>query len=164
MRKIIREFSCKYGFLSNFYPVKILYNGLEYQNAEAAFQGQKPFNKTDRKNFCTMGASQAKAAGRQCYLRKDWEEVKDQIMYEVVMAKFTQNIFLKNSLLETGNAELIEGTSWNDLYWGIDLYSGNGLNHLGQILEKVREELGGWKRDYEEPDWLKKIKKIDSNA
>ena len=72
-------------------------------------------------------------------LRNDWEKVKDEIMYNICLCKFTQNEELKQKLLNTGNAELIEGYTWNDTYWGI--CRGRGKNHLGKILMQIREEL-----------------------
>ena len=62
-------------------------------------------------------------------------------MEEIVRAKFTQNPKLGEQLLSTGNADLIEGNTWNDRYWGVDVRSGAGENHLGKILMKVRSEL-----------------------
>ena len=50
-------------------------------------------------------------------LRKDWEEVKDEIMRQVVYAKFTQHKDLREILLSTKNALLVEHTV-NDSYWG----------------------------------------------
>ena len=109
MRKIIRQFDgTKYDFLSNFHPSCIYYNNMKYQNAEAAFQGQKPEDLREREFYQNLLPSEAKSYGRRCKLRKDWENVKDQIMYDVVTAKFSQNYHLKQLLLETKNAELIE--------------------------------------------------------
>lgn len=159
MRKIINEFTYSAFFLSNFYKCDLFYAGMNYSNSEAAFQGQKPKNMSERAKFQYLDPSESKAAGRMCVLRNDWDKVKDQIMYEVVTAKFTQNSDLKKKLIETGDSILIEGTTWGDTYWGIDLATGKGLNHLGKILEKVREDIGGWKRDYEEEDWLKGVTK-----
>lgn len=42
-------------------------------------------------------------------LRPDWEKVKNSIMYEIVRAKFEQNIGLRDRLLAAGDAELVEG-------------------------------------------------------
>ena len=44
----------------------------------------------------------------------------------------------------TGDAELIEGNTWHDNYWGVCSCSkcnGRGKNRLGKLLMKVREEL-----------------------
>ena len=62
-------------------------------------------------------------------------------MEEIVRAKFTQNPKLKEQLLSTGDAILIERNTWNDRYWGVDIRSGVGKNHLGKILMKIRSEL-----------------------
>ena len=67
------------------------------------------------------------------------KEVKTNIMYDICLAKFTQNQDLKEKLLKTGNAILIEGNWWNDTYWGV--CNGIGENNLGKILMKIREEL-----------------------
>lgn len=69
----------------------------------------------------------------------DWEEVKDKVMYEIVLAKFTQNPDLKEKLLATGDEHLEEGNTWGDTTWGT--VNGIGENRLGIILMKVRKEL-----------------------
>jgi len=45
---------------------------------------------------------------------------------------------LRNRLLATGDAELVEGTTWGDVTWGIDLNTGEGENHLGKLLMELR--------------------------
>ena len=37
--------------------------------------------------------------------------------------------------------ELVEGNTWGDMYWGVDLHTMKGQNKLGKILMKVRNEL-----------------------
>ena len=91
--------------------------------------------------FISLAPSNAKRRGRHVQLRKDWESVKNGIMEEIVRAKFIQNLELKAQLLSTGDAILIEGNTWNDRYWGVDVRSGVGKNHLGKILMKIRSEL-----------------------
>ena len=72
-------------------------------------------------------------------LRADWERVRDELMRKAVLAKFTQHPEIRELLLGTGDAMLVEHTT-NDSYWG-DGGDGRGLNMLGQILVSVREEL-----------------------
>lgn len=60
-------------------------------------------------------------------------------MEEVVRAKFSQNPDLARRLVDTCPRELAEGNHWGDTYWGT--VNGQGENHLGKILMKVREEL-----------------------
>jgi len=138
---VINEFRGKYFFLSNFYEdvsYQIEYNGLFFNNAEAAFQSAKVFDKNTKIKFCKLNPSEAKRLGRSVILRPDWEQIKDQVMYDVVKAKFSIK-HLKEMLLATGNEELIEGNLWNDTYWGV--CNGKGQNKLGKILMRVREEL-----------------------
>lgn len=136
---VINQFQGKYRFLSNFYNSLVKYDGLVFLNNEAAFQAMKTLNLNIRKSFCHLNPSQAKSKGRKVILRNDWEEVKDDIMYEIVYNKFTQNLELKEKLLATKDLILIEGNTWNDCYWGI--CRNEGKNKLGKILMKVREEI-----------------------
>lgn len=126
-------------FLSNFFNAKVTYEGVTYLNNEAAFQAAKVIDIEDRKKFATLNPSEAKKMGRRVKLRKDWEEVKDGIMYNVCYAKFTQNPDLKEKLIATGDKELVEGNTWGDRCWGV--CNGVGENRLGKILMRIREEL-----------------------
>ena len=137
----IREFIDAYAFLSNFYHSPVKYRNLIYLNAEAAFQAQKESCEKDKKQYTRMNPAQAKLVGRNCNLREDWEEIKEQTMYEIVKAKFTQNKALARLLLATGDAYLEEGNWWHDTTWGV--CNGVGENKLGKILMRVREELDG---------------------
>lgn len=136
---MINEFKGKYYFLSNFYPTPVMYEGLMYKNNESAFQSVKVKDIERRKQFCELDSSTAKKKGRNVLLRNDWEKIKDEVMYQCVKDKFNRNIELKQKLIDTGNKELIEGNTWNDIYWGV--CRGRGKNKLGKILMRVREEL-----------------------
>ena len=141
MAETIRQFRGDYYSLSNFYGADVTYEGLTYRNNEAAFQAQKTLDEKEREAFTQLAPNIAKKKGRRVLLRDDWEQVKDQIMEEIVLAKFQQNPELKAQLLATGDAMLEEGNQWHDYYWGVDLRTGRGQNRLGRILMKVRLEL-----------------------
>lgn len=133
----INEFRGKYFFLSNFYQAPITYQNLVFENNEAAFQAAKC---PDRMNeFCGLNPSEAKRLGRHVELRSDWEEIKDEVMYQVCKAKFMQHDELRQRLIDTGNAELIEGNTWGDKTWGV--CDGVGENRLGKILMRIRTEI-----------------------
>ncbi len=134
---MINKFRGKYYFLSNFYETPVTWNGLTYLNNEAAFQSAKTFS--DRECFTNLDPSSAKKLGRKVQLRSDWENVKDDVMYEICKAKFSQNTELKKRLLSTGNEHLEEGNTWGDKIWGT--VNGIGENRLGKILMRIREEL-----------------------
>ena len=88
--------------------------------------------------------SSAKKLGGQrsgpCQLRPDWEEVKVDLMREILLCKFSQNGELKAVLLSTGDRQLREHTP-RDKFWGDGGKKGKGKNMLGKLLMAVREEL-----------------------
>lgn len=136
---IIDKFTGKYKFLSNFYLIPIEYEGVIYRSVEHAFQAAKTLDSKQRNIFrqCVTPAD-AKYCGRLIKLRDDWENVKDDIMYELVKQKFN-NIELKDKLVATGNNLIIEGNNHGDCYWGV--CNNVGENHLGRILMRVRNEI-----------------------
>lgn len=141
----INSFSGKYYFLSNFYTYPMVYEGIQYQNAEAAFQGQKCQNETLRaKKYSTLTPNLAKREGRREKLPEGWDNITTKIMHDILLVKFSIPE-LRESLLATGDAELEEGNNWHDNNWGNctcprckDI---EGKNRLGKMLMQVREEL-----------------------
>ncbi len=131
-----------YGEFSNFAPFPVQIDGKFWPTTEHYFQAQK-FHGTDQEEAIRLAASPSIAArmgrSRRFPLRRDWEQVKDEIMYHAVMAKFIQHAKLRDLLLATGNAEIVEHTR-NDSYWA-DGGDGHGRNQLGKTLMRVREEL-----------------------
>jgi ribA/ribD-fused uncharacterized protein len=138
----VAEFQGEYRFLSNFYPATVEFEGLRYPTAEHAYQSAKTLDMQERKRIAQLPTpEEAKREGRKLSLRSDWETAKFEVMERVVRDKFTRNLELRQKLLETGDAELVEGNTWNDRIWGV--YQGTGENRLGKILMKVRSELRG---------------------
>ena len=135
----IDRFREAYFFLSNFYECPVTFDGITYQNNEAAFQAQKTLDPAERAAFSVLNPTEAKHRGRKVSLRADWEAVKVGLMYEICKAKFTQHPDLAQKLLATGDAELIEGNTWGDRIWGA--VNGVGANNLGKILMRIRGEL-----------------------
>ena len=88
------------------------------------------------------GPKEAAARGRDRRrpFRRDWDEVKDEIMYQCVKAKFTQHTTIQATLLATGSATIVEHTA-RDKYWGDGGGPGLGKNMLGVTLMRVRKEL-----------------------
>jgi ribA/ribD-fused uncharacterized protein len=131
-----------HGAFSNFarYPIRL--HGKTWPTSEHYFQAQK-YAGTPREEEIRQAKIPSEAArlgrDRKLRLRPDWESVKDAVMREAVLAKFTQHDELRKLLLGTGEATLVEHTE-NDSYWG-DGGDGSGRNMLGRILMEVREEL-----------------------
>jgi hypothetical protein len=143
-RAVIHFYSTtgEYGCFSNFYRASVFLHGKRWATTEHYFQAQK-FAGTEHEEAVRLCKTPRQAAdkgrSRKLPLRHDWERVKDQVMRDAVLAKFTQHDDLRQILLATGDAELVEHTA-NDSYWG-DGGDGSGLNRLGQILMSVRAEL-----------------------
>ncbi len=137
-----REFSGNHRFLSNFYMVEVEYEGKVYPSAEHLYQALKAVDAEGMESVRKMKtAGQAARLGRRILCRADWEEVKEGLMLMVVRTKFEQNPLLSKWLKQTETRPLEEGNTWGDVYWGISLQTGEGENHLGKILEEVREGL-----------------------
>jgi hypothetical protein len=135
----------KYKCFSNFYPVKITYNGITYQSSEAAWQAQKCIDDSDKLKFADTTPLQSKRLGKTVRLRPDWENVKYGLMVDICMIKF-QNPQLKEILLSTGNETLIEDTTgWHDNIWGNcdcpRCTNIEGRNLLGKALMQVRKNV-----------------------
>ncbi len=144
----IAKFDGEFDFLSNFFPAPITFEGTAFPTSEHAFQAAKTHNHETRLTIAAKATpGQAKRAGgkrgiiKGDLFRSDWEQVKVQVMEEIVKIKFTTHPGLAKALLNTGTRRLIEGNVWNDTFWGV--CRGNGQNNLGKILEKIREELKG---------------------
>lgn len=140
----IRFYSIRdeFGCFSNFAPYPIELKGKSWKTSEHYFQAQK-FAGTPREEEIRQAKSPMIAArmgrSRKHKMRTDWETVKDDIMRKAVFAKFRQHEDIRKTLLDTGDATLIEHTT-NDRYWG-DGGDGSGKNMLGKILMEVREQL-----------------------
>lgn len=131
-----------YFEFSNFYRCSIKLDGKTWPTTEHYFQAKKFHDDALQKQIRKAGTPAIAAEmgrSRSNPLRKDWESVKDNVMREAVRAKFSQNSDLKELLLNTGDAKLIEHTE-KDNYWG-DGGDGSGKNMLGTILMEVRKEL-----------------------
>ena len=137
----ITEFENEYYFLSNFYEVSIEYDGLTYGSSEAAFQAQKCMTKEEKLAFTEYDPDKSKRAGKRVKLSSDWEDVKIRIMEDILRAKFTQHEDIAQRLIDTGEKVLVEGNDWGDVFWGVDAATGEGENHLGKALMKIRGEL-----------------------
>ena len=141
---MIKNFEGEYAFLSNFYFSPMIIDNVVYTTNEHYFQAMKSLNPKERQALVlapTPGKS--KHLGRKVSLRKDWEDIKEEVMLTGLRHKFS-NPELRKKLLATGNEELIEGTTWHDNSWGIcdcETCGGQGKNRLGKLLMQVREEL-----------------------
>lgn len=143
MNNVIEFYSVgdDFGWMSNFAPFPISIDGKRWPTSEHYFQAQKFADvAVQEKIRTTESPMQAARLGRdrKFKLRSDWESVKVAVMRTALQAKFTQHADLKQSLLDTRDAKLVEHTE-NDSYWA-DGGDGSGKNMLGKLLMEIRTQ------------------------
>jgi len=90
--------------------------GVVYKSVEHYFQAAKAVNeKSAQKIINAKTPSIAKSLGRTIVKRKDWEDIKIDVMRFALKLKFQDKV-LRELLLETGDAILEEGNTWNDVW------------------------------------------------
>lgn len=133
-----------YYVLSNFSAFSIMWKGYRFDTAEHVYHWEK-FAESEPGlagdiYSCKSAHDAFKLAQQAKDLRRqDWDGVKDEIMYHILVAKIARHPYVKKKLLNTGDRQLIED-SWRDDYWGWGS-NGNGKNMLGNIWMRIREEL-----------------------
>lgn len=131
-----------YGELSNFAAFPITLRGVRWPTSEHFFQAMKFEDARYREKVRHANTPMIAARlgrDRKQKLRRDWESVKVSLMREALLAKFTQHAALRQLLLATADARLVERTE-NDAYWG-DGGDGSGRNMLGLLLMELRAQL-----------------------
>jgi hypothetical protein len=113
-------------------PVKI--GGVIYRSADHAYQAMRTLSKKARASVrAGKTVEDARERAAKATVRKDWDEVKDEVLYEVTLAKFTQNPELADELIRTGNRALVHG--------GADAQEIYPENAVGRTLMRVRDKL-----------------------
>lgn len=147
------------GYLSNWYPSAFVVDGVGFSSAEQYMMYKKAvcFGDWDtaKEILCTDDVAQIKELGRQVsnYSESYWNGIRQIVVFEGLLAKFSQNENLKNQLKATGDAILAE-CAVKDRIWGIGLSMKDsdrfeisrwkGQNLLGYTLMIVRERLKGY--------------------
>lgn len=145
------------SFMSNFFNLfPIYFDGFKVRTSEHIFMylKAKRFNDVDMiyKIVNCESPAEAKKFGRKVknYDDEIWKKERKNAMYHACLAKFSQNIELKNALLLTEDKILVEASPY-DRIWGIGIHYADddcldpsnwkGLNLLGEVLMEVREIL-----------------------
>ena len=141
---------------SSFYDTTFKIDDVEYKSAEHAFQALKAKTFGDDASFAKIvkskSAQSAKSFGKKVEKFEDatWDAKKDEVMKQILRAKFSQNLAIRKLLLDTGDKILAEANP-RDSYWGIGTSSTTtiaknpekwkGQNKLGKFLIELRSEL-----------------------
>lgn len=138
----ISGFFGEHRFLSNFWPAPIRWQGIDYPTVEHAYQAAKTEDIDERRRIAALASpGEAKRAGRGVTPSDDWARRRLSVMRELLALKFEEPA-LRARLLATGGRELVETNDWGDRFWGRDR-QGNGGNLLGELLMRLRYQLGG---------------------
>ena len=132
----------QYYLFSNYSALPVKYKGVIYPTSEHAYQSAKFAHnkKIYNKIINAQSPSEAKRISNEYkgYERKDWMSVKLQIMSNIIHEKAKQHEEVRNKLLITGAAQIVEASA--DSFWGHGK-DNNGKNHLGKIWMQIREAL-----------------------
>lgn len=143
---MIDSFTGEYRFLSNFHSLEcnLCHEGISYPTTEHFYVAMKTIEPTERFRISKIETpGKAKREGRKLLLRDDWDDrLKIAVMRAAIKYKFSlYNPNLKRKLLLTEEQELKEGNGHKDYFFGVDNFTGEGLNWLGKILMDRRAEL-----------------------
>lgn len=133
--------------MSNFVLCTVEFEDIKFRSVEHAYVAAKTLDIEKRLEISKVdGPGQVKRLGRKLKLRADWEEIKIDVMRDLLIQKFSQQPF-RAQLLDTKDAYLEEMNTWGDIIWGV--CEGIGQNQLGWLLMEIRD----WLRSYDEaPD------------
>lgn len=135
-----------YGRFSNLYRRPIIFEGEEFATSEHAYQAGKARKPAVRKWLMDAPSPSllAMAAHGLYYwdVAPGWSSNKFDRMRSVLFAKFTQHEDLRDLLLSTGEARLVESATVDNevnRLWGE--VNGVGKNMLGMMLMELRDIL-----------------------
>lgn len=144
------------GWLSNWYPSAFELAGIQFSSLEQYMMYQKAVCFGDSGSVARIleenDPAQIKALGRSVLGYDDslWSGIRQLIVYEGALAKFSQSLELRQRLADTGSAILAE-CAVHDHIWGTGLSMNNpdrldpqkwqGQNLLGYTLMAVRNRL-----------------------
>lgn len=141
--------------LSNFSAFNLQWKGITFSTSEHAYHCEKFGNAHHPDQFqiqslrdSIVNASSAHMAFQlgqrwKSYRRSDWDDIKIEVMLDILRKKVAQHEYVCRKLLATGHRQLIEN-SWRDDFWGWG-ENHDGQNMLGKLWMKVRDELRGGK-------------------
>lgn len=137
------------NWFSNMKPMDepYIYQGITFRTVENFYQAMKlPKDRIDlRTEIAHMSPYEAKKAikdGQRYKWRSSWtKQVSLEVMEMIITIKFNLCTSWAKKLLLTEDWEIVEWNNWNDTFWGKNLHTGEGENHLGKILMKQREKL-----------------------
>lgn len=123
------------------FDIPLEYQGIKYYAPENFYQAMKlPEDRLDlREEIASLPPKKSKLSIKRYKWREDWN--KDEaikVMKTALYYKFNRCTSWSEQLLATGDEEIIEWNNWHDTFWGKDVNTKEGENHLGKILMEIR--------------------------
>lgn len=144
------------GYLSNWYPVKFTVDSVAFSSMEQFMMHKKAVYFGDyniaKRILASNDVAYIKELGRLVsnYNESYWNGIRQIVVFEGLLAKFSQNESLKKQLKAT-NGSILAECAVKDRIWGIglsmndpnrlDINRWKGQNLLGYTLMMVRERL-----------------------
>lgn len=133
--------------LSNFSAFAVMYNALDFPTSEHAYHWMKFNAPGDDQHDIRARIRLARSAHDAFKIaekhkvdrRADWDEVKADVMLDILRVKAAQHEYVRRKLIATGDRILVED-SWRDDVWGWGP-NRDGQNLLGKLWMQVRSEL-----------------------
>lgn len=159
MSKIVKFFKRneRNGYMSNWWLADFEINGQVFDSVEQYMMWRKAmlFNDTYNANKILEETNPAliKKYGRAVkgFVGSEWDAIREEVVYQGCLAKFSQNEDLKQKLLSYDVDSIFVECSPYDRVWGIGLKASDsrsdnietweGQNLLGKCLSRVRKEL-----------------------
>jgi len=130
------------GYLATYSDYGFIKDGIFYRTSEHYYQSKK-FADKDVINKIILAPTPKIASqigrDRKNKLRKNWDLIKNDVMYEATLYKFLANEEIRERLLLTQNNSIVEETV-KENYWGCGPNK-DGKNCYGKILELVRKKI-----------------------
>lgn len=144
-----------YCGLSNLHPRQVRFEGIDYETVEHAFQVAKAGTLQVRRWLAAAPTPELAAAAGDALTAAEtvegWDSWQVDVMAQLLAAKFTQHRDLRELLVSTGHAKLVE---WAPVdtpvarFWGE--YRCVGQNTLGRLLMDLRGRLQQLQDDLED--------------
>ena len=145
-------FQSPHSPLSNLFPCNLLFRGERFLSAEGAFHYHRAlisgYEHEAQLIKATRNPFRVKKIALTLRATDEWERTSEDIMKEIISAKFTQVTHCKQFLIDTGDRKLFEGTGDKRWACGIPIskaqyisFKNPGRNLLGLMLEQIRDEL-----------------------
>lgn len=130
-------------WLSNMTYVNIYFEGILYPSTENFYQAMKYNDQSIRRLISKMTPYEAKRYSREhpiTHAPMESASNRIRVMIYAQRQKYAIDEF-QQKLLLTGDCHIEEGNWWGDKFWGTDIKTREGKNHLGRIIMGIREEI-----------------------